>query len=459
MGWRQPVHFFLFLSLAFSSIFNHSEDNTALTQLIKNIDTTNNGAVIASPQKKAPDYYYHWVRDAAVVTNTIIQIYNKVDDSLLQEKLSKWLIKSLEFTKKIQNTPNKSKGLGEPKFLWNGEAFNDDWGRPQNDGPALRAISLINLSNLLIDEGSEAEALSEIYPLLKKDLIFITENWSKPCFDLWEEVYDQHFYTLFVQRKALKLGEKLAAYFSLHNDELIYKKQIFAIENKLKEHWNHKLNLITPSLARPDDANWANTSKEKRNSKTSHLDAAILLAINHGQTNDNYFSTNDSKVLSTVYQFISHYKKNFPINSNGKPGVALGRYPEDIYNGTDNKNAGAWFLITSGLSEFYSKLRKKILKTKHIRIDELNVNFYTDVLGSPALKPGALITTKNRLFYNILLKLRQKSEDQLKRVYAHSNKGHQSEQFDQKTGYQLSAADLTWSYAALLSARIDLETH
>jgi glucoamylase len=453
------VHFLLFLSIAFSSVFNHPDDNAALSQLLKNLDATNNGAVIASPQKKDPNYYYHWVRDAALVTNTIVQIYKNTDNVTLQEKLSGWLIKSIEFTKKIQSTPNKSKGLGEPKFGWDASAFNEDWGRPQNDGPALRAISYINLSNLLIEEGNEAEALKEIYPLIKKDLLYVTENWPKPCFDLWEEVYDQHFYTLLVQRKALKLGEKLAAYYSLSNDELIYKKQIYAIENKLKEHWNHKLNLIMPSIPRPDDDRWANTSKEKRNSKTSHLDASILLAINHGAHNDNFLAANDSKVLSTVYHFISYYKKNFEINHNSKPGIALGRYPEDIYNGTDNKKAGAWFLITSGLSEFYSKLRKKLIKTKHIRIDDLNLDFYTYILGSTALKPGTLIPSKSRLFQNMLSKIKQKAEDQMTRVYAHSNKGHMSEQLDQKTGYQMSATDLTWSYAALLSARIDLETH
>src|SRR5688500_16671266 len=29
--------------------------------------------------------------------------------------------------------------LGEPKFQADGSAFNDPWGRPQNDGPAIRA--------------------------------------------------------------------------------------------------------------------------------------------------------------------------------------------------------------------------------------------------------------------------------------------------------------------------------
>lgn len=34
-------------------------------------------------------------------------------------------------------------GLGEPKFMIDGSAFTGPWGRPQRDGPALRAIALM----------------------------------------------------------------------------------------------------------------------------------------------------------------------------------------------------------------------------------------------------------------------------------------------------------------------------
>ena len=36
-------------------------------------------------------------------------------------------------------------GLGEPKINIDGSPYNEPWGRPQNDGPALRGINMISL--------------------------------------------------------------------------------------------------------------------------------------------------------------------------------------------------------------------------------------------------------------------------------------------------------------------------
>lgn len=41
-------------------------------------------------------------------------------------------------------------GLGEPKFNVNRAAFTGSWGRPQRDGPALRATALIAFGEWLI---------------------------------------------------------------------------------------------------------------------------------------------------------------------------------------------------------------------------------------------------------------------------------------------------------------------
>lgn len=43
-----------------------------------------------------------------------------------------------------------SGGLAEPKFNVDLSAFTGSWGRPQRDGPALRAIALIDFGNWLI---------------------------------------------------------------------------------------------------------------------------------------------------------------------------------------------------------------------------------------------------------------------------------------------------------------------
>jgi glucoamylase len=37
------------------------------------------------------------------------------------------------------------RGLGEPKFMADETPFTGSWGRPQRDGPALRATTMIEL--------------------------------------------------------------------------------------------------------------------------------------------------------------------------------------------------------------------------------------------------------------------------------------------------------------------------
>jgi glucoamylase len=43
-----------------------------------------------------------------------------------------------------------SGGLAEPKFNADETAFTGSWGRPQRDGPALRATALISFGQWLI---------------------------------------------------------------------------------------------------------------------------------------------------------------------------------------------------------------------------------------------------------------------------------------------------------------------
>jgi glucoamylase len=62
-------------------------------------------------------------------------------------------------------------GLGEPKFQVDGTRFNGAWGRPQRDGPALRAIALMTFSNWLIQNGQKSTAKTIIWPIISNDLI------------------------------------------------------------------------------------------------------------------------------------------------------------------------------------------------------------------------------------------------------------------------------------------------
>lgn len=120
------------------------------------------GAVVASPSRANPDYFFHWVRDAGLVMNTVLDLYERTSSSQKRSLLRQKLFHFVAFSRRNQETATLS-GLGEPKFHADGRSFTDPWGRPQNDGPALRAITMIRFANLLLKEGSYKDVVPNLY--------------------------------------------------------------------------------------------------------------------------------------------------------------------------------------------------------------------------------------------------------------------------------------------------------
>ena len=101
-------------------------------------------------------------------------------------------------------------GLGEPKFEVDGAGFTGSWGRPQRDGPALRATALIGYSRWLLDNGGMSTVTSIIWPLVSNDLNYVAQYWNQSTFDLWEEINGSSLFTTAVQHRALVEGNALA---------------------------------------------------------------------------------------------------------------------------------------------------------------------------------------------------------------------------------------------------------
>jgi glucoamylase len=97
-------------------------------------------------------------------------------------------------------------GLGEPKFNVDETAFTGAWGRPQRDGPALRATALITYSKWLINNGYSSTASSLVWPIIQNDLSYVTEYWNQTGYDLWEEVDGSSFFTVAAQHRALGMS-------------------------------------------------------------------------------------------------------------------------------------------------------------------------------------------------------------------------------------------------------------
>jgi len=74
-------------------------------------------------------------------------------------------------------------GLGEPKYQVDGKRFNGAWGRPQRDGPALRAITLMSYCNWLVKNGQSKTAKTVVWPIISNDLSYVGQYWNQVGFE------------------------------------------------------------------------------------------------------------------------------------------------------------------------------------------------------------------------------------------------------------------------------------
>ncbi|KAF2645708.1 hypothetical protein P280DRAFT_388736 [Massarina eburnea CBS 473.64] len=449
------------------------------------------GSVVASPSTEHPDYWYQWVRDAAIATNTLVNMYTDSPSSKLSSSLSTILDAYLSLQAKLQHTSNPSgsfddlSGLGEPKFLVDGTAFTASWGRPQRDGPALRAITLIsylrayNASHPSLWNSREGE---DFYGLLysaempassviKADLEYVSHSWDKTGFDLWEEVEGMHFFTAMVQLHALREGSQIASAFGDTGAAEWYATQASLMTKYVKRFWNKKKGHLVETLWSP----------------RSGLDCGLLLGSLHalpseevGGDNQAVFPPWSDEVLISLLEFVKDQKSRFPINNkqyatdededdqeDGRfvaegskalfEGTGIGRYPEDVYDGYGNSPNGGnpWFLCTSSAAEILYRAAARLSATSNLTITARGLPFYSALLSTSSLDveendtygPGDVV------FHSIVERLRLVGDEFLEVVKMHVDvDGSMSEQFDAVTGFMRGAKDLSWSYGAFLGA-------
>jgi glucoamylase len=433
-----------------------SESPKATQALLNNISApgTARGSVIASPSQFNPNYYYHWVRDGSLVMQIMAGLYENATDAGLRATYFGYLTDFVNFSRGNQLTPNRSGGLGEPKFNVDGSAFDADWGRPQNDGPALRAITLIRLAKDLMAAGQKKYVTSVLYDsklpttaVIKSDLEFVASNWQQSCFDLWEEVRGQHFYTRMVQRKALLQGAALAEELNDGGAAAWYRLQASLLEGEIAKHWDADRGYLLVTLNRDGGMG----------GKGSGLDVAVILAALHGDAGDGFYDATNEQILASSVKIQQSFQKIFPINQIQGLGTAIGRYPEDTYDGYGSQNSlgNAWVLATNAFAELYFKAANLWEARGLIEITSVNAPFFQAVMGQSAagLTPGTSLSASDPRFQATLNAVRLAGDDFLKRTRYHVNSdGSMSEQINRYTGYMQGAHDLTWNYASILTA-------
>jgi len=301
------------------------------------------GSVVASPVLAAydpdPDYFFHWYRDSAAVIDALHLLRAELPqaDTLFRDFVRFSLeLETLDGRRAVPDwqsaaAPDFARFLRKNIELAHGAALAaetrvnpdgtldiTDWPRPQHDGPALRALTVMRW-------GAEGDAAT----LVRHDLAFVLSHARKPCFDIWEEEFGLHAYTLRVSAAALKQGAAWFAVRGEHADAERCGTEAAILESMLDDFWMEEMAHIR-------------SRKVEGGAPEKLLDCAVILAANHA-------SMTGERYAATLKRLEALFDASYAINRNRPAGraPALGRYAGDKYY-----SGGAYYFSTLGAAEF-----------------------------------------------------------------------------------------------------------
>ncbi|CDH56675.1 glucoamylase [Lichtheimia corymbifera JMRC:FSU:9682] len=379
------------------------------------------GFVAASPSKFGPDYFYTWTRDAGLVMRVVVSRYDDGNEEV-KRLLHDYVAQEI--------------------YHQDGSGYEGSWGRPQNDGPAIRVTTLL----LLAKKSSPRYVEGTLRPAILRDLDYIARVWEEPCFDLWEEVCGVHFYTLMVMRRAMVDGAEFAREFGDHKRASHYAQTADSILSRLDTFWSSSSNYLSVTQDHCDNV-W----------KHSGLDTAVILAVNHAGMKP--YTAGSDKLLATAHRLESAFENLYPINDlhPADLGTAIGRYPEDSYDGYASGSYGnPWFLTTAAMAELYYRAVHEWEQDKNtlITVNDINSGFFARLFETSEDKvKGLSFRYGTKAFETLVDTMTTRADRFMATVQYHQHdNGSLSEQFNRWTGFEQGARDLTWSYASFISA-------
>ena len=382
------------------------------------------GSVLASTVSSDPDYFFHWLRDSATVMDAARILIRRGEDAdawtlrfndFVRFSLSLRDISGPDFLKREAGFRARAEPwfrryirpdeeiaavvgervLGEARVNADGAFDFICWNRPQHDGPAARALVCMRFWDEGLVEGDARVRLKE---LIRGDLDYTARFAADACYDIWEEERAQHYYTVLVQFAALARGTQWAGTEVSLNCAAHLREKAIELSELLQRFWSEPGGFLRSRL--PQNG----IESEKA------LDFAVVLGVVHAGLEAGMHSIEDPHVRATLHKLEELFAGEYALNRGRPPGLAFGRYKGDNY-----VSGGAWYLCTFAAAEFYYRLAAAV-----------------PAGAADNIAKGDAILARVREFIPA--------------------SGDLSEQFDQTTGEQTSAPDLTWSYASFITA-------
>jgi len=393
------------------------------------------GCVIAAPSFPADtpgideDYVFNWVRDGAITAMEVAKAAMPTRPGGSVQTLNDYVT----FADLCHSNAQPPWTKGHACFTIAGDA------RPwteQNDGPALQSITILAAYDQL-DPGTQKRAAD----LVNSNVAFLLGVYKDPTTNLWEE---HSGYSFFARSAQLRCFEEIKASTIAAIDKPAgLQAAIKWLRQALAGHWDG--NKYVSMMA--DPGNGAQPSPQNPVVSGYDPNIDIVQAAVYGAV-----PVTDTKLLATAAQLRSQWEEGgiafYPVNKADKEqfgiGPLFGRYPGDVYDGdTAHPVLGGhpWALSTCNVAELHYKLASVIRSSGKVPVDDLSAPFFAqsgiNASTAPAAAAAALVATGDAM---------------VRAVVYHSDNLELSEQFDGWSGYERSVHNLTWSYAAYLSA-------
>ncbi len=305
----------------------------------------------------------------------------------------------------------------------------------ESDGPALRILTILQ-GFAGLDPSSQAVAQGVIATDL--NYLLAGNRYQQPTVTHWEDTFGQSLFARSVQLRALNQLIGTGPGLGIPVPAGAQPAATWLAE-QLPSHWsgapaNVYVSVLGASGLAGDPA--------------APYDPSIdpILACIYGDG----LSPTDPQLLSTAAQVRAQWgpggADEYPINTADAAagrGPLIGRYLGDEYDGLSlTSNAGhPWAVCTCAFAQMYYELAAAMDGGAPAPNDPLAAAFLDQVGVNATTAPSEVSSA-----------LRSAGDSMLAAIIYHSNRFELSEQFDQGTGFERSVANLTWSYAAFLSA-------
>ncbi|KAI0064145.1 hypothetical protein BV25DRAFT_346927 [Artomyces pyxidatus] len=437
---REPSHSFLGQCLA-SDIEYYIATQTPISEdgLFNNTGIRTGaapGVVAVSTQIGIPEIAYTWIRDAAHIYDFWIN-HLTLGDTTLRPVLDDMVVVLIK-TQNVRSPSGNvtSGGLAEPRFHLDLSPDLGPFSRPENDGPALRAINLIKYANWLLDNENGSWVSDNLWPAIDLDLNWIAYHWPEESFELWETIYTQSYWTAAVQYRMLIMGVALGRRIKREFDEVKYAREAANILVYMQTFWDVEQGYMR-----------GNTAADR-----TGVDSATHLTsiFNYDQSagcDALTFQPCSDRALSNLKVASDSFREIYPISSNisaHKP-VPLGLFPEDTTGG-----GHPWFFSIFGAAEQLYDALWTWDALRHLSVTPVSHAFFASFAPNIALGDYA---KTSQTYRNLTDAIRTYADEFVLLCAQYTPPGGDLAQgFDKVSGTPFGVPGLSRSFSAALTA-------